>query len=219
MDKIILILTSGAIGLFHTLAPPHWIPLAMMIRTRRWDWRQSAAGVLVAATGHVLVSGVLGGAVMYLGFEFLIHYGDEVEHKSGLVLIIFGLLYALWGWRNHHHCGSGEHHHPANPGKDNHKPYVFLFFMGLSPCVIVWPVFIEAAPLGLVWLAGAVAVFSIGVIIALSLIGFLVHHGRKLKRLDHPWLEHYGDAITGVVVALVGLIFYLGGLDVGHPHS
>lgn len=48
------------------------------------------------------------------------------------------------------------------------------------------------------------AAFSIGVIVALLGGSLLVSRG--LVKLDHPVFEHYGDVITGLGVAAMGLV-------------
>jgi hypothetical protein len=56
--------------------------------------------------------------------------------------------------------------------------------------------------------------FAIGVMVALGGATLVVSRG--LMKLDHPLLEHYGDVITGLAVALMGIVLYL--LPHHHAH-
>jgi cadmium resistance protein CadD (predicted permease) len=73
--------------------------------------------------------------------------------------------------------------------------------------VAVLPVFAAAAPVGTVAVVVAMIGFVAGVLVALLSATLLAT--TSVVKLDHPILEHYGDVITGVTVAMMGtLIFF-----------
>jgi len=87
----------------------------------------------------------------------------------------------------------------------------FYFSFGLTPCVAVIPVFATAAAESQ-WLVLLTQLsFSLGVIAAL--VGSTLVVLKGLVKLDHPFLEHHGDVVTGLGVTLMGLLLYF------FPHS
>ena len=206
-----LILASSAafVGFVHSLAPGHWLPVVLMVKARRWNMRQAAWGAIVAAAGHILVSLGLGIAASIIGQSFFQGSLHELEENAGLILIAFGILYAVYSRSRHRHCHGHEHHGPEP--KPEAAPYVFLFSLGFTPCFAVLPIFATALGHGTGGLIVTMGTFAIGVLAALVGGSLLVSRG--LVKLDHPILEHHGDVLTGVGVAAMGLLL------VFFPHS
>lgn len=198
-----LIFSAAFVGFVHSLSPGHWLPVVLMVKARKWDLASAAFGALVAASGHIFVSVGLGFVGLFLGKQFFGPNLHEVEEHAGLILIAFGLIYAIYSRYNHRHCHGHEHHGP-DPRASGKAPYVFLFSLGFSPCFAVLPVFGAAIGAGSAILLGSMAAFAIGVIAALVGGSLLVSRG--LVKLDHPIFEHHGDLITGLGVAAMGLI-------------
>lgn len=202
----ILALSAALVGFVHSLAPGHWLPVVLMAKTRRWNNRQAAFGAFVAALGHILVSITLGVLSAFLGHHFFESYLHELEEKAGLILVVFGLAYAAYSHFQHKDCHGHEHHGP-DPEKNKKAPYLFLFSLGLSPCFAVLPIFIAAIGMGTMPLLFVMSTFSLGVFAALMGGSLLVAKG--LVKLDHPIFEHHGDVITGIGVAVLGMILLL----------
>jgi cytochrome c biogenesis protein CcdA len=129
---------------------------------------------------------------------------DRLESYAGLMLLAFGLTYAVYSYRRHSHCHGHEHHGPRPDRKK--APFLFLFSLGLSPCVAVLPVFAAATTRGSASVLMAMFAFAAGVVAAL--VGATLLVSRGLIKLDHPIFEHHGDVITGLAVAAMGAIFY-----------
>jgi sulfite exporter TauE/SafE len=174
-----------------------------MVKARKWSHAQAALGAFVASAGHIFVSVGLGFAGLVIGKSFFGPELHEVEEHAGLVLIAFGLAYAVYSKFNHRHCHGHEHHGP-DPRRTQKAPYVFLFSLGFSPCFAVLPVFATAIAAGSAVLLGSMAAFAFGV--AAALMGGSLLVSRGLVKLDHPIFEHYGDVITGIGVAAMGLV-------------
>jgi hypothetical protein len=206
-----LFLLAGSaitIGLIHSLAPGHWLPVVLLARTKRWGLASSLLGALVAASGHILVSVGLGALALVLGAQVFTSHEASIERFSGLGLVAFGLSYAAWSWRRHRACHGHEHHGPEVTKQREKAPFAFLFFLGFSPCVAVLPVFVAAAPLGFLAVAATMGAFALGVLFALGGATLLVARG--IMKLDHPLFEHHGDVLTGLAVALMGaLLFFI----------
>ncbi|MGE0615766.1 MAG: hypothetical protein AB7P04_08995 [Bacteriovoracia bacterium] len=204
MDVLLLAGSAAFVGFIHSLSPAHWLPLVLIAKSRKWNRQVTFLGALTAAAGHILVSLLVAGAVVGFGTYSWVNYEEEVERYGGLLLVVFGLLYAILNYRRHHAC-HGHGHHGPNP-KNTQKPFAFLFMLGFSPCFAVLPIFIAAAPHGPHGLFTSAVAFAVGVIAALGGAGWLVSSG-KLE-LDHPLLEHYADVIAGGAIAIVGVILY-----------
>jgi nickel/cobalt transporter (NicO) family protein len=202
---ILLVVSAVFIGLVHSLAPGHWLPVVFLTRARRWSMGTAMLGALVAASGHVLVSVFLGVLGIKIGVHYFTQYEEQIEHYSGLVLVVFGIVYALLAYFNHIGCSSHTHHHGPEPRKHS-EPFLFLFSMGLTPCVAVLPIFAAAAPLGTLTLVITMLGFALGAVVALLGTTVLVSFG--VMRLEYPFLEHYGDVITGICVALMGILIF-----------
>jgi nickel/cobalt transporter (NicO) family protein len=206
---ILLAASSAFVGLIHSLAPGHWLPVVLMARTRRWPIGTAILGALVAASGHVFLSIVLGVVGITAGANLLMAHEETIERYSGLLLILFGLIYAALAYFRHKRCHGHEHHGP--PVDERKGPFLFLFSLGLSPCIAVLPVFGAAASMGTLAVGLSMAGFAVGVIAALAGATVLVTLG--VMKLDHPIFEHYGDVITGVAVALMGGLLVAGFLS------
>lgn len=204
MNLVLSFVFSAAfVGFVHSLAPGHWLPVVLMVKARKWDTAQAAFGALVAAAGHIFVSVGLGFVGLVIGQSFFGPHLHEIEEHAGLTLVVFGILYAVYSRFSHRHCHGHEHHGP-DPRVTGKAPYFFLFSLGFSPCFAVLPVFAAAIGAGTGVLLGSMAAFSIGVIVALLGGSLLVSRG--FVKLDHPVFEHYGDVITGLGVAAMGLV-------------
>lgn len=200
----LLVFSSAFVGFMHSLAPGHWLPVVLMVKARRWNLRHALLGAVVAASGHILVSLGLGVAAIQVGTHFLAGSEERFERYGALILLVFGTGYAVFSYLRHSSC-HGHGHHGPDLSKAR-SPFYLLFSLGLVPCVAALPVFIAAAGHGLLVIALCMAAFALGVVAALISGTTLVSLG--LAQLDHPWLEHYGDVVTGGAVALMGVILW-----------
>jgi cytochrome c biogenesis protein CcdA len=204
-EKMMILAFSAAfVGLVHSLAPGHWLPVVLMAKARKWPIRTAVIGALMTASGHILLSLALGVASIWIGAQLLSSYEPEIERYAGLALSLFGLVYAGFSFFRHSHCHGHTHHGPDPRGRK--APFFFLFSLGLSPCVAVLPVFAAAASEGALAVTVTLAAFAVGVLT--SLIGSTLLVSLGLVKLDHPIFEHYGDVITGLGVTLMGLLLF-----------
>lgn len=196
-----LALSSAMVGLVHSLAPGHWIPIVMISKSRKWSLSKSLLGALTAASGHIFISILFMILSLEIGVHVLVKNEALIERYSGVGLIVFGIIYAFFSFNRHSHCHGHTHHGPEVSPKRG--PFLFLFTLGLTPCVAALPMFIAAAPFGWPAMVATVISFAIGVTIAMAGATFLTSLG--LLKLDHPVFEHYGDVITGSLVAALGV--------------
>lgn len=134
-----------AVGVFHTLAPDHWLPIAVV------------------------------------------------------ALIAFGLWVVAAAWRD---ARSGE-----RPSAERRRrgSATLLVVLGSSPMVEGLPVFFAAARFGAGLLATMAACFAFSTIA--TYVAVCVASHAALRRLSLGPLERYGEAISGAVIAVVGVAF------------
>lgn len=203
-NMVVLSFSAAFVGLVHSLAPGHWLPVVLMAKARRWSLKTALLGAMVTASGHIFLSVLLGLLSIWIGVHFLSQYEAQIERYAGLALAGFGLIYAAQAYFRHSSCHGHTHHGPDPRGQKT--PFVFLFTLGFSPCVAVLPVFAAAAAEGSFSTVLTLICFSIGVMTAL--IGSTLVVSLGLVKLDHPIFEHFGDVITGMGVALMGVILF-----------
>jgi nickel/cobalt exporter len=116
-----LIAAAAGVGFGHAILPDHWVPLAVLGRTRRYPLSRIARLSGLAGLAHVLVSIVLGAVIVAIGLQFR----SAVEHAQdaiiGGILIATGigfLVLQLTGHGHHHDHDSdhGHHHHHHHHG-------------------------------------------------------------------------------------------------------
>ncbi len=204
---------AALVGFIHTLSPGHWLPIVMLAKAKKWSLKKSLFGALIAASGHIAVATALAIATAFIGAQFFEANHLKIEQISGVVVIIVGLAYAWYSRSRHSHCHGHGHHGPEIESKKE-IPYGFLFTMSLAPCVSVLPVFFAASAVSQISVVFSMIAYAAGVISALFLATILVSRG--LSWLDHPILEHQGEVITGLLVAVLGVLILI--LPHAHTH-
>jgi hypothetical protein len=114
-----MLLAAAGIGIGHAVLPYHWMPLALLARTRRYPARRVLRLSLAAATTHVAVSLLSGAAVAAVGLRFRETVAQHADLAVGGVLVATGValmvLEALGRGHGHSHTDH-EHDHAREPG-------------------------------------------------------------------------------------------------------
>ncbi|HYT75240.1 MAG TPA: hypothetical protein VEL79_10865 [Vicinamibacterales bacterium] len=208
-ESLTLVLAVGAVtlGSLHTLAPDHWVPFAALSRAQGWSRLRTARITALCGFGHVTVSVVLGVLALAFGLEMLHVVGRRMESIAGLLLIAFGLVYAVLGLRRA--AGERFHGHPHHHYDHVHEPStmtpwaLFLLFSA-DPCVAVIPILFAAAPLGVVRTIFVVCAYELATIA--TMVVLVLPARAAVNRLHAPWIARYGDAAAGAVIAAVGVL-------------
>src|SRR5436305_1488464 len=77
-----LLAAAAGVGFGHAILPDHWVPLAVLGRTRRYPLSRVARLSGLAGVAHVLVSIILGGAIIAIGLQFR----SAIEHAEGAIV-------------------------------------------------------------------------------------------------------------------------------------
>ncbi len=115
-----ILAASVGVGLGHAMLPDHWVPLAVLGRTRRYPLSRIARLSSLAGLAHVLLSLVLGAVVIAVGLQFRSSVQSAQDTIVGGLLLLTGLGFValeLLG-RGHHH-GPDDHSH--GPGERTHS--------------------------------------------------------------------------------------------------
>jgi nickel/cobalt transporter (NicO) family protein len=109
---VALIVAAAGVGFGHAIMPDHWVPLAVIGRTRRYPLSRVARLSGLAGVAHVLVSLVLGAVIVAIGLQLRSTVQDAQNAIVGAVLIATGLGFIALelSGRGHHH-GPGGHSH------------------------------------------------------------------------------------------------------------
>jgi nickel/cobalt transporter (NicO) family protein len=202
-----LLLTAATVGALHSLAPDHWVPFAAVARARGWSSARTARVTLACGFGHVTVSVLMGLLGLLVGLEALEALGHRLEALAGVLLVAFGAAYALWGlrraagrrWHGHAHA----HYDHVHDVSATSAWALFLLFSA-DPCVAVIPLMLAAASLGATHVAGLVAVYELATLAAMVGLVLPAHAGARVLRAR--WLDAYGDAAAGVLIAATGVV-------------
>ena len=123
MHVILLILTGGAVGFLHSILPDHWVPLAVIGRTERWSVLRVARVSALASAGHVAASVILSAIVAAIGLEFQHQIETQQGRFVGIVLVLTGIGFLIWGLTGHGHSHDHNHGHSHDHGHMHPHPH------------------------------------------------------------------------------------------------
>ena len=210
-----LVVAAASLGSVHTLAPDHWMPFAALARAEGWTPRRTAAITALCGLGHVTVSVLLGLVGVLLGLELLQAFGRRVESAAGFVLIAFGVAYGLWGlhravqsrWHvhghGHMHWHGGHARGHSHAGDVRLTPWMLFLVFCADPCVAVIPLMFSAAPLGWGPTLAVVASYELATIGTMVLL--VLPARAAAAAIRSTWIDRFGDALAGGVIAGVGV--------------
>lgn len=227
-----LLAAAAGVAVGHAILPDHWVPLAVLSRTRQFRLGRVARLSGSAAAAHVVVSLVLGAVIIVVGLQFR----SVVEHAQNLVigglLVATGLVFAATevrgrghshprphshalGAPDHEHTppspsdhGSG-HVHGSEPGRLGLVGVLVPFGAAASPDLTILPVFLAATAAGVLASVGALAVFS--VVTIATIVGLTVAATFGGYQVKGAWLDRWGNVATALVLVVVGALV-LGGV-------
>jgi nickel/cobalt exporter len=218
-----LLAAAAGVGFGHAILPDHWVPLAVLGRTRRYPLSRIARLSVLAGVAHVLVSIVLGAIIIVIGLQFRSTIQHAQDTIIGCVLIATGLGFAVLELTGHGHHHEHEHDHEHDDDHDHehdegHEPsrrrghgvasVMVPFGAAASPDLTILPVFLAATTAGVATALGSVVVFAavtIGTIVGLTLAA-----ARGGYEIRGEWLERWGNAFTALVLVIIGLLILTG---------
>jgi ABC-type nickel/cobalt efflux system permease component RcnA len=232
-DLLLLALTALSLGFLHTiLGPDHYLPFIMMARAGKWSQCKTALVTCLSGLGHVLGSVLLG--LIGIAAGLTLSRLESIEAWRGdlaaWLLIAFGLVYTIWGWRRayrqrphshwhahgdgvvheHQHAHEQEHLHVHEAAGERLTAWVIFTIFVFGPCEVLIPLLMyPAARHSWGGLLLVTAVFGVTTIATMLAIVLAAKAG--FARLPFGPLERYSHTIAGATIALCGLaIRFLG---------
>jgi nickel/cobalt exporter len=202
-----LAIAAATVGALHTLAPDHWVPVAAVSRTRGWSLARTARIALGCGFGHVTVSAGLGLLALATGTAVVEALGARTGAVGGVLLIGFGVAYALWGLRRSIGWFRARHQH-RHVG-DAATTWTLFAIYCADPCVAVIPIIFAAAPLSRTATLAIVIVYEAATIATMT--GFTLAARAGAAILRGRWVERYGDSAAGGLIVATGVVVALAG--------
>lgn len=228
-------LTLG-LSLLHAALPNHWFPFVVVGRAQGWSRRKTLGVLGAAGGGHVVATSALGLVVWKLGATVLGSMGEETVHRTGAwiaggLLIGLGAFFilrqVLGGTHTHSHAHAAEVYHDHDEhapgecaevhGSAPHAPRAamtdraaigtLLLALTFSPCEAVVAAFLGGVRFGLDYVLLIAIGTSIVTVTAMFALTWLTLAGRE--RLRFPWLDRNEMALTGWILASIGVVVLL----------
>lgn len=204
----VILMSTATIAVVHSLAPDHWVPFVSIGRARKWSTSRMASITLLAGIGHVGTSVLIGAVGMVLGFSLTGLESIEGNRGAvaGLLLIGFGLAYAIWGLKQ-----LRSHAHSETDVAKSTAVWTLIAIFVLGPCEPLIPLMFISAAHG--WSAVLVVSALFGAITIVMMIGqaLIVYLGLDMFRVGRRINHHHSHIIAGLVIAATGAgVMFLG---------
>ncbi|MBF0274930.1 MAG: sulfite exporter TauE/SafE family protein [Nitrospinae bacterium] len=236
MNESILFLTftAASIGFIHTLlGPDHYLPFIAMAKARSWNLPKTLWITFLCGIGHIGSSIIIGlvGVALGLGITGVTDFESVRGEIAAWGLIVFGLLYALWGLKSaiknkphtHHHTHHDgtthehththheEHLHPHEASKKEITTWALFVIFFLGPCEPLIPLLIYPAAQETVYgVFLVIAVFSVATLVAM--MGMVFLSLRSISFINIKPVERFSHVIAGCVIVTSGLMIQFAGL-------
>jgi nickel/cobalt exporter len=197
----ILLFSTISIAFLHTLAPDHWVPFAMIGQAQKWSDKKLLAITFVSGIGHVLSSIILGaiGIAAGIGLSRLEKTESNRAQIAGLLIIGFGIAYAVWGLKRlkegHNHFHMMDHQKAATI-------WTLIAIFLLGPCEPLIPLMFMAVKYGWHGIMTTTISFSIVTVAMMILQAYLSFRGVKLIKAE-TWAK-YTHIFAGIIIAATG---------------
>jgi nickel/cobalt exporter len=205
----------------HAVLPDHWVPLAVVSRTRRYSLGRVARLSTIAGLAHVVVSVVLGAVIVAVGLQLRKSVESAQSAIVGSLLLGTGAVFLLLelSGRRHNHPHSDSHRHAHGHGHadgEPHRPararsymaFVVSFGAAASPDLTILPVFLAATAVGVGAAVGSLLVFAVVTVATFVALTLLATVGGY--QLGGTWLERGGNLLTAGVLLLLGALVFTG---------
>jgi sulfite exporter TauE/SafE len=197
----ILLLSTISIAFLHTLAPDHWVPFAMIGQAQKWSDKKLLAITFVSGIGHVLSSIILGaiGIAAGIGLSRLEKTESNRAQIAGLLIIGFGIAYAVWGLKR---LKEGRDHSHMMDHQKATTIWTLIAIFLLGPCEPLIPLMFMAVKYGRDGITTITLSFSIVTVAMMILQAYLSFRGVKLIKAE-AWAK-YTHIFAGIIIAATG---------------
>ena len=233
-----LLAAAAGVGFGHAVLPDHWVPLAVLGRTRRYPLARVARLSGLAGVAHVLVSIVLGAVIIVVGLQFRSSIESAEDTIVGCILIATGVAFVIVELTGHGHHHEHDHHHHHDPASDHdheadHGGHGNDDLGGRGPelgggrgqgirglAAVMVPFGAAASPdltilpvfLAAATVGAATAVGTLAIFAAVTIgtiVGLTLAAARGSYEIHAEWLERWGNVFTALVLIVIGVLVLL----------
>jgi hypothetical protein len=206
MIEIVPLLAAAAlVGVLHMSAPDHWVTLCVLGQASKWSRGRLIGFGVATASGHVLLSVVLGFVLVGFGLLFSQSISSEITIVIGVVMLVGGLVF---GFKTILTKDAEDYEKealqemPRLEGQGRGITYFAVLGAALSPDLSILPIFLLAVPVGISLAVDTALVFAAASILSLVFLVLLGSMG--FAKIFSRAPAKYNDALVGFVVAAVG---------------
>ena len=208
---------AAVVGILHMSSPDHWVTLCLLAKNKQWTPKKLFKTSLVTAIGHVILSIIMGLAVVSVGLLVSRLVSSYIDIGIGIIMIIVGVVLGLISLlkKNHKHEHSHDHktmhdhdHHDHEDTKKKSKfsqrlGYFIIIGAALSPDPSIVPIYLATISSGFYFALELSVVFAISSILTLLILVQLgnIGLGKTFARLP----EKYHDSMVGFVIMAIGV--------------
>jgi nickel/cobalt transporter (NicO) family protein len=220
-----LLAAAAGVGFGHAILPDHWVPLAVLGRTRRYPLSRVARLSGLAGVAHVLVSITLGAVIIVVGLQFRSTIQSAQDTIIGWILIVTGIGFAVLELSGHGHGHAHDHdhdhdhdHHDTHEHDHDHggprhglgglAAVMVPFGAAASPDLTILPVFLAATAVGVGTAIGSLVIFA--AVTITTIVGLTLAATRGGYEIRGQWLERWGNVFTALVLVIIGLLVLTG---------
>ena len=205
-----LLATAFAAAFLHAVLPTHWLPFVLVGRGQGWSAGRTLGAAALSGAAHVLVTIVIGIAVVVLGMEFDERFGGLLPAISAAILA--GLaIYFLLSHRKKAATAAAEQGEMGAPARrfttDRAALASLVAVLAFYPSEAFLPVYLSAAPLG--W--GAFVVLSLilagATLAGMMLFTSLALAGATRLKLER-WERYERVVLSAVLFALAAMVLF-----------
>jgi sulfite exporter TauE/SafE len=234
MNELYLLCVSAVtLGIIHTvMGPDHYLPFIVLSKSRNWSVNKTMWLTFISGIAHVGSSVLIGITGIALGIS--LNKLQVIEASRGTIvawmLIVFGLIYSLYGAFKYFHHGSHFHlpsflkpksirniehsediiHEIEEKSVQKTTPWILILIFLFGPCEVLIPLLIfPAAEKNLFGVLLVSIVFGAATILTMMSIVYLGYKGFSLLNLRGS--ERYIHLFAGLVILFSGIgIQFLG---------
>ena len=225
-----LLAAAAGVGFGHAILPDHWVPLAVLGRTRRYPLAKLARLSGLAGIAHVLISIVLGARDHRDRTAVPLNRPKRAGHDHRLpadrhrprlrrvraertrprprrattVTATVTTTTDADHDREPRPCTTGER------GVRGLAAIMVPFGAAASPDLTILPVFLAATTAGVATAVGSLVIFAavtIGTIVGLTLTA-----AKGGYQIRGEWLERWGNTVTALVLVVIGALVLTGAI-------
>ena len=198
-----IIIGSFTLSCIHALIPSHWVPLVAISKTENWTNKRTLFYTTLVVSAHLASTVLIGIIVGYAGIKISEIYTHFFHVAAPLILIALGIFYIITNFMS-------KHHHHFKTTANNKSVFAILaslsLGMFLSPCLELGFYYLQAAKFGVM---GIFTVSLVYLLITIPCVILLVYLGLiGINRFKSKLMENHAKLITGITLAILGLIAY-----------